>query len=63
MYQGQGLELREQRKIPSGSDLAYGMKKGAALVLTTNNSKFGGYGGGPWQEEGVICKLCFTVNQ
>ena len=40
MYQGQGLEIRGQRKMPSGSDLAYGMKRGAELVLTTNNSKF-----------------------
>ena len=43
MYQGQGLELSGQRNIPSGSDLAYGMKRGAALVLTNKNYKFGGY--------------------
>ena len=37
MHQGQGLELCGQRNMSSGSDLEYGMNRGAELVLTTNS--------------------------
>ena len=37
MHQGQGLERRGQRNIPSGSDMEYVMNMRAALVVTTEN--------------------------
>ena len=37
MYQGKGLELLGQRKIPSASYLACGMKRRTSLVITTES--------------------------
>ena len=63
MHQVQGLELIGQSKMLSVSDLAYGMKREVALVLTTDTSKFGGYIGGSWKEERDRRRRGFIVQQ
>ena len=37
MNQGQVLDIRRQKKIPSGSNFVHGMKRGTELVLTTES--------------------------